>query len=425
MLIAKTNYQASLIASNNTAITNKIDNNTMYIGLTSIFVCLFCLIYTLVKTKTKKDDQTEIQNQQIKQLIHLLKTEKQNAVHHQDIISIKNENDILRVKNQQNKQNIKQLLHQTSELKRSALKRYEHDIDRLIDQVKTTVDSFESTTKKDFLEELTTVNFAGFGQQEKIENFNKFRLQPILEKQLRNLQEELIRLGEQFYYVEENLDNEFSEILRDLKNNCRRLRIAEPDFNFSELEKKSTHEVLYLPTKSQKVAGLVGVTAVSCAAILGFFPSDALADTTTDASAHGVGHASAHGVGHAAGHGVGHAAGHAAGHGVGHVAVHGVGHAVGHAVGFAIPVLNVALIGFSAYRLCKFFFDDSEIKKELKNNTLNEISKYYRVIMYGKDSNLGLDGQLKCVKDEFRKSRQKLFDQSIQPTLESVLATLD
>ncbi|MEM8723010.1 MAG: hypothetical protein AAGE84_27625 [Cyanobacteria bacterium P01_G01_bin.39] len=190
-----------------------------------------------------------------------------------------------------------------------------------------------------------------------------------------------------------------------MKNNCRKLRISEPDFDFYVL---SSNDIKFLPHELAVHSKSLGIAAMSCAALLGF-SSTALADTTSDAA----GHATGHGFAHATGHGLAHATG------------HGLAHGLGHTVGLAIPILNIALIGFSAYRLGKFLFDDSETKEEIKSYTLNEISKYYRTIMYGKDSHLGLDGQLQYVKDEFCKSKQKLFDRSIQPTLESVISRLD
>jgi len=392
MLIAQTNYQASQIQPSNTTSINKVDNITMYVSLTSILVCSLFLIYKLFQiNKTKKDKKIEFQNPKIE--VQNPKIEVQNP----------------KIDSQNKK--FKQLLRQIETQKMNALNLYNNDIDRLIEQVKVMSNYFECSTKEKFLQKLEEINLAGFGRKEKLEDFNKYQLQPTLEKQTTEFQKELRKLGEEFYYIEKKLENDFSQILLNLKNNCQRLRISEPDFNFYNLEveeKQSIHEILSSTTKSVKIDRL-GYVAVSCAALLGFFPSDALADTTTDAAAHGVGH----GVGHAAGHGVGHAA------------AHGVGHAAAHGVGLAIPILNIALISFSLYRLGKFFFDDSEVKKQFREHTLNEISKYYRIIREGKGSDLGLDGQLQYIKNEFCKSQEKLFDKSLQPTLESVIARLE
>ncbi|MBD2358888.1 hypothetical protein H6G41_30550 [Tolypothrix sp. FACHB-123] len=409
MLIAQTNYQASQIQPSNTTTVNKVDNITMYVSSTSILVCSFFLIYKLFQiNKTKKDKKIDSQIPKIDSQIPKI------------------DSQIPKIDSQNEK--IEQLLRQVETQKMNALNRYNNDIDRLIEQVKVMSNYFECSTKENFLKELEETNLAGFGKKEKLEEFNKYKLQPILEKQTTEFQKELKKLGEQFYYIEKNLENNFSQILLNLKNNCQRLRISEPDFNFYKLEvdeKQSIHKILSSTTKSVKVDHLGGYVAVSCAALLGFFPSDALADTTTDAAAHGVGHAAGHGVGHAAGHGVGHAVGHGVGHAVGHGVGHAVGHGVGHAVGLAIPILNVALISFSLYRLGKFFFDDSEVKKQFREYTLNEISKYYRIIRDGKGSDIGLDGQLQYIKNEFCKSQQELFDKSLQPTLESVIARLE
>jgi hypothetical protein len=272
------------------------------------------------------------------------------------------------------KKEIKRLLSKIESQKRDSINRYERDIDRLIERVRQVVQCSQSSVESKFLEKLGMVNLAGFGKESKIEDFNEFQLNPIFDSELSKLQEQLRKLGAEFHCVEEKLDKGFGEIIHDLRNNCKRLRVSAPDLNVFRVPQQSTDKFLSSAMMSQKIGVGAVVGIASCATLLGFFPADAVAGTTTD----GIGHGVAHGVGHGVAHGVG--------HGV----AHGVGHGVAHGLGFAVPVLNIAIAGFSLYRFGKFLFDDTDAKKDFRNHTLKQINESYRLIMKGRNGDFGL-----------------------------------
>ncbi|MEM8723009.1 MAG: hypothetical protein AAGE84_27620 [Cyanobacteria bacterium P01_G01_bin.39] len=62
MATSKTDYQASQIQLVDTTSFSKVENNSAMnanLMFVSIFICLLCLIYTLVKLKRDKDERLE------------------------------------------------------------------------------------------------------------------------------------------------------------------------------------------------------------------------------------------------------------------------------------------------------------------------------------------------------------------------------
>lgn len=318
-----------------------------------------------------------------------------------------------------NRSRIKSLLLEVERHKHDAINRYERDVDQLIERVRQIAQSSQKSAENKFLNELALVNFAGFEGESKIAKFNEFTLKPIIESEYSDFQESLRSLGEEFYSVEDRLDKDFVEIIRNLRNNCRKLRIVSPDLSFFKLPSQSVNK--FLPSAGSKERDqflLIGL--ISSATALGFFPSDAIADTTGHGLAHGTGHGAGHGLAHGTGHGVGHGLAHGAGHGIGHGIGHGVGHGLAGVLGFAVPVVSIGLAAFSLYSFGKFLFDDTDIKKDIRTHTINQIKNSYRIIIEGDKSDLGLYGQLNHIKDEFLKGKKELLDASLKPTLESV-----
>ena len=385
MFYSSINYQ-TIISVNPTQSINKNNQNpSFYIGLIGVVFGLIGLSAYLSSLLSRK--------------------EKSNS------ISRKEETKTKQIQN---------LLDELRSRKKYAIEHYEHNIDKLIETVKRISISCQQSTEMQFLQELENTNLAGFGKKEKIEEFNRNKLEPLFEREWLKYQEKLQKLGQEFFYTEKKLENDLENILHDLQNNCRKLRVGEPELEVFITKNKLANQLLSSLNNSNKLALTSTGTIASCAALFGFFPSDALADGAGHSVAHGAGHGMAHGVGHGVAHGAGHGMAHGLAHGVGH----GVAHGAGYFAGMAVPILNIALISFSLFRFGNFLFNDSEIKEEVKEHTINQIRKSYRKSIQGDTNNLGLEGQILYIKDEFRKQKQKIFDESVQPTLNSVIEQL-
>jgi hypothetical protein len=113
------------------------------------------------------------------------------------------------------KKEIKSLLSKLERQKRDSINRYERDIDRLIERVREIAQSSQKSAESKFLEELAVVDLAGFGKESKINNFNKVKVEPIINSELSNFQERLRKLGEEFYSVEDRLDKDFKDDFSD------------------------------------------------------------------------------------------------------------------------------------------------------------------------------------------------------------------
>jgi hypothetical protein len=323
-----------------------------------------------------------------------------------------------------NKAQTLQLITELNNRKYDAINHYEHDIDQFIERVREVSMSRKEKTKKIVLEKLNKSSFAGFGQKKKIDDFYKLTLEKIHSSEWESFQGELRNLGENFYKSEEKLQNGLQEILTTLSSECKKIRAPKPDLQTFNLQ-QSNYQLPFSDGNLGNYYNIGAGAVLSAGCALGFFPPDATASTivhgTSGTVVHGssgiVVHGTAIPIGHTAGHTVSHAASHAAGHAAGQTA--------GHTLGWFIPGLQIVLIGYSAFCIGKFLFDDAEVKEKIYDDVSQNLDKLYRLIIEGDNEKLGLDGQLRHIKSEFRKNKEALFDKSIQPTMEGILKHLE
>lgn len=318
----------------------------------------------------------------------------------------------------------KRLTIQVRDLKRDAIERYEHDINSLIRDVSQAIESSRNKTKQKFesrLSELDLTGFNKFALEEKIESFNQNKLQPIFNSEASSIQRKMAKLGDKFYRVENQLDADLESVLNKLRSSCGSLNVPAPDINLFRVQRKDRlAKMLEAAAKNGNTYVVGGIVSAVC--LLGFSQS-AAAETLSDTTTHGTGHMMTHGTGHMMTHGTGHmmthGTGHIMSHGTGHVIGHGAGHTLGHVIGGFVPVLNIALLGFSLFKIGRFLFDDSEVKDKIRSHTRSEIDKYYS------DMNSEIINQLHQIKDDFRQQKERLFNQCAQLTIEALAERLE
>lgn len=323
-------------------------------------------------------------------------------------------------KKEMDKNEINNLLANLNSQKYEALNRYDHDIEMLLIDVARICKCHREQTKQRIFCELSNIDLTGFGREEKTKDFEKTKMR-IFSEEWETFQNELRGLGEKIYRSEKALDKEFECIINELSKNCGRLRAPQPILEYFSLPSETDHSMFSSSGNLVNISRVGIVTMASVAGALGFFPSSAYADGT----AHVVNHTATHGTGHMAVHGATHGAGHGLAHVVGHGTGHAVGHGVGHAVGWLIPGINIALIGYSAFCLGKFFFDDSDAKRKFREHINNDIDSAYRKAVEGDGDVLGLDAQIRHIRAEFKHQKESLFNKAIEPTLDGVLKVLN
>ena len=313
----------------------------------------------------------------------------------------------LELKGKKQLSEIKSLIVKNRNLKNEAVNRYEHDIDSLIREVSQTIESSRNRIKykaEKAINELDLKGFKKFSLKEKIEEFERYTLQPIWQSESQSIQKELASLGDRFYRSENIFEDRLKKILENLKMACRGLDIPAPDIKSFEVKK--THRLDKILEGVTKEGKYVSAAAVSAVTILGF-SQNAMADPISDTTIHGADHALGHGGSHALGHGISHTMG------------HGLAHSAGHVIGLAVPFLNIALIGFSAYKLGNFFFDDSEIKDKMRSQLSIDVDRYYD------DLKRKVANQLYKMKDKFRYQTENIFEDCGRLTLDALARQIE
>lgn len=382
-------------------------------------------------------------NEKIKQALELYKSEELDKSENKEDDEQKRI-EIKQRKGDQLSELYKIRSNRLSEL-RDVIDKFDKDTDELINQVPTLINTVEKSCKERVKKKVETLDFTGFNREDEEKKLNK-AIKDIYQEEYSEFLLKMRNLGDKILRLEYNFYKNLVKILDILNEIAYKFKLEAPNIYFFKLQRRRDEDILLNNLKDTRYLA-VGVSSI--ALVLGYTQT-ALAETATEttketathgaghAAGHGAGHAVGHGAGHAVGHAVGHGAGHVVGHGAGHVLAHGAGHSLGHGAGHVlahgaghaiahgasagtahfigsfIPGLNIAIAAFSVVKLLNFFFNDSDIKKEIIDKVNNLLENNLKELRKKKMQ------EFKEVKEQHLKSKKYDFEIASKPTLDEI-----
>lgn len=293
------------------------------------------------------------------------------------------------------------LIEESNKHALEAMRRYEYEMDSKSDHAIDIFKLRKEKTRARMISAINGIKFCGFEAEGKVKKFQENEMQKIFREEWEGLQHDMRSLTSKMYESQMGLKNDFENIILNLKSNTKKIRVPQPKEQFSDLEK-----IVRASQNGSQIGQIVCFAAASAGALL-LLPSSAVAAQGTGiiTVAQGSGNVIAHGTAH----------------GTGQIAAHGTA----QIFGVVIPGLNILLATYSLYCIGKFFFDDSEVRKDLISHIDKSLDSVYGTAINGSLEECGLYGQFQNVKTQFREAIRRLYEESIQPVVDVINWSFD